>query len=72
LDKIDVNTDKLAMATEIPKKLGKYEVIKELGRGGMGVVYEGHDPFTDHRVALKVANRHYKRTFLMRRIRRGN
>jgi len=61
------------MATDIPKKLGKYEIIKELGRGSMGVVYEGHDPFTDHRVALKVANTHtfknkkiaerYKKTF---------
>jgi len=44
------------MAADIPKKLGKYEIIRELGRGSMGVVYEGHDPFTDHRVALKVAN----------------
>lgn len=44
------------MTTDIPKKLGKYEIIRELGRGSMGVVYEGHDPFTDHRVALKVAN----------------
>jgi len=61
------------MATDIPKKLGKYEIIKELGRGSMGVVYEGHDPFTDHHVALKVANTHkfrnkksaerYKKTF---------
>lgn len=61
------------MTTNIPKKLGKYQIIKELGRGSMGVVYEGHDPFTDHRVALKVANKHlfknkksaehYKKTF---------
>ena len=61
------------MVTNIPKKLGKYQIIKELGRGSMGVVYEGHDPFTDHRVALKVANKHsfknkksaehYKKTF---------
>ena len=46
------------MAIDVPKKLGKYEIIRELGRGSMGVVYEGHDPFTDHRVALKVANTH--------------
>lgn len=61
------------MATDRPEKLGKYEIIKELGRGSMGIVYEGHDPFTDHRVALKVANTHtfkskrsaerYKKTF---------
>lgn len=44
------------MTTDIPKQLGKYKIIRELGRGSMGVVYEGHDPFTDHRVALKVAN----------------
>ena len=70
------------MATDIPKKLGKYKIIKELGRGSMGVVYEGHDPFTDHRVALKVAIRTHletenlqnviKRYFLMRPIQRVN
>ena len=37
----------------LPQKLGKYEVRREIGRGGMGVVYEGFDPLIDRRVALK-------------------
>ncbi|TFH41911.1 MAG: cyclic nucleotide-binding domain-containing protein [Lysobacterales bacterium] len=35
--------------------LGKYDVIREIGRGSMGVVYQGHDPFTGRNVAIKVA-----------------
>ena len=26
------------------KKLGRYEIIRTLGKGAMGLVYEGHDP----------------------------
>lgn len=37
----------------IPEKLGKYEVRRELGRGAMGIVYEGFDPTIERRVALK-------------------
>ena len=37
----------------LPEKLGKYQVRREVGRGGMGVVYEGYDPLIDRRVALK-------------------
>jgi eukaryotic-like serine/threonine-protein kinase len=36
-----------------PQKLGKYEVRREVGRGGMGIVYEGFDPLIGRRVALK-------------------
>lgn len=40
---------------EIPKKIGKYDLIDVLGRGAMGVVYRGHDPYVDRPVAIKVA-----------------
>jgi serine/threonine-protein kinase len=37
----------------VPAKLGRYEVMHELGKGAMGVVYRARDPRINREVALK-------------------
>ncbi len=41
------------------KKLGDYELLDEIGRGGMGIVYRGRQIFLDQTVAIKVLSQHY-------------
>ena len=38
----------------MPASIGKYTIVRELGHGGMGVVYEATQDFPKRRVALKV------------------
>ena len=45
--------------SDIPEKIGKYEIVQEVGRGSMGTVYSAHDPFSDRLVAIKVAHPQY-------------
>jgi eukaryotic-like serine/threonine-protein kinase len=42
------------MASNKPAKIGKYDVIDIIGRGGMGVVYKATDPYLDRLVAIKM------------------
>jgi tRNA A-37 threonylcarbamoyl transferase component Bud32 len=36
--------------------LGRYEIIEEIGRGAMGMVYEARDPKLNRRTAIKTVN----------------
>ena len=45
------------MKNSVPKKIAKYQIIRELGHGSSGVVYLAEDPFSGREIAIKLANR---------------
>jgi len=60
---IDENSDRQQTASStfytvssMPRRIGKYEIIEEIGRGSMGTVYVANDPFSSRQVAIKVAH----------------
>ena len=42
------------MTEALPAKIGKYPIVRELGRGATSRVYLGRDPFANRDVAIKV------------------
>ena len=48
-------TKKMPMSSATtPTKIGRYQILERVGRGGMGVLYRGFDPILDREVAVKV------------------
>ena len=41
---------------KLPEKVGKYLIVKEVGKGSTGTVYLSHDPYYGRDVAIKVYN----------------
>ena len=57
----------------MPESIGGYKILRELGRGGMGVVYLAHQESLDRQLAIKVIAPQLSRTpeFAQRFLREG-
>lgn len=52
------SSGKVSLGERTPEQLGDFKIIREIGRGGMGVVYEAVQVSLNRRIALKLLPRH--------------
>ncbi len=50
--------ERQAMSFDLPECMGDFDIIREIGRGGMGVVYEAEQRSLARRVAVKILPEH--------------
>lgn len=51
---LSYGSDSFEMSVDAPQELGDFHIIREIGRGAMGVVYEAEQQSLQRRVAVKV------------------
>src|SRR6201997_216094 len=51
------------MSLAAGSKLGPYEILAPIGKGGMGEVYRAHDPRTGRDVAIKISAEQFSERF---------
>jgi serine/threonine protein kinase len=51
------------MALDAGQKLGAYEILGAIGKGGMGEVYRARDTRLNREVAIKVASEQFSERF---------
>jgi serine/threonine protein kinase/ABC-type phosphate/phosphonate transport system substrate-binding protein len=70
LDSVNDEAEEMPPARDLPQAFGEYELIRQIGCGGMGLVYEARHSRLKRRVALKMirpdlASRRFLRRFLV-------
>jgi serine/threonine protein kinase len=51
------------MSLSAGTKLGPYEILAPIGKGGMGEVYKAHDPRTGRDIAIKISAEEFSERF---------